>query len=262
MKTRSILFFATVLASASSSSAETTYEREQFASFTVETEKYRNTGIPIFHVANAWTKVNLIWRSSDGFASASVVDDGWQTSLAITVRGDNPERSCLSTTAPVGAIGRPPSTPAFWHWASTSFGDLLKLCTVANERQKAAYRSEFLAAAKDYPRAADAWKIASIRAFGSIEHRCVRTERTYDPLPNMKCVEWSGQQLTKSVLGSIRKNCHVADGVLIFKNKLELEWRQLDGQPLNDAAYSCVLQQLRPYRGVDIRIEFLKGKRT
>jgi hypothetical protein len=248
-----------LLGSAAPAFAESRFEREVFGPFTVETEIYENSGYSIMHVPDRWTKVKLIWRSSDGQAELSLVDEGWQ----VTIHAELPTANgpCLSTVAPIGGISQPPSSDAFWRWTTGKVEELMATCNPRDPGRKAAYRPEMAASGGDYPRAADAWKAASVKAFGTLEGRCVQTQPSAGVFPGMECVKWSGEQLDRAKLADLRRRCGIKSGVLVYKSNLELQWRIAKGEALDDGLLACAYQQLRPYKGVNIQLEFLKGNK-
>ncbi len=174
--------------------ADTTFDRENIGPFVVETETYDATDRPILHAPLRWTKTRLIWRSADDFLEISLVDDGRIVELEQRLFTEG--RSgwvCARTFRPVGAVGPIPSNERFWQWASNDLENMRPNCEWLNEGVR--YSAEMMSILSQYPIAADAWKQASIIAFGNITIRCTKLSDD-NPSPRFAaygptCIEFS-----------------------------------------------------------------------
>lgn len=169
-------------------SGETTTKRWDMPSFKVEAIEWTNSGTPLLHAPNHSLHVNLTWQHDK--TKVSLQDNGLWISLQMDLQLGPDGKNCVATYEPIGAFGSIPSNDKFWRWASDFVPKKLLECGGSPD-QAEWIRKKMLAATKDYPRSADAWKGQSFGLFKTGSRRCVNLENRYMPGPSKFCSKFS-----------------------------------------------------------------------
>lgn len=164
---------------------------ENFGSFQVVRNVARAVDPPTLHELPLAKEAKLIWRSNSVAFEMAMTDDGFSVELQLSA-GDGTDRPiCL-----MGNILRPdfkPTGAKNWTTMRNGVERILKSCPAMTKSDRARIQSEMLAAADDYPAAANAWKSISRELFGPSTRRCVSTkvDRDYS-FPLITCTRYSG----------------------------------------------------------------------
>jgi hypothetical protein len=174
--------------------AEARLTEEAIGPFKVVREDYRNSGTPIMHVADEWTRVRLQWTSADGLAEFQLEDDGMTLKGLFSASASGRQGGC-SRVGSLHAYGEGPPTGAFWRANARDFAAFLRGCDAVERSAANRYMAEYDAAGERFAEALDRLKAEAIEAFRSIERRCI----AYGPveylsgIPAPTCARWSGR---------------------------------------------------------------------
>jgi hypothetical protein len=143
--------------SVSTAQAATVTRETRFGAFTLTEEvRTRDPGEPlIMHMATEWTKLRLIWRSTDQAVTTEIVDDG--AFLDSESRVELLEKSCSSSG---GYFQYAPSDDQSGLWRSMrqSMSQLLKNCAAIPPSAKQSYPASLTSASDDFLPAIAAFK--------------------------------------------------------------------------------------------------------
>ena len=173
--------------------AEIRLTEERVGPFTIVREDYRNTGTPIMHVPNEWTKVRLLWTSTDGLAELQLEDDGFTLKGMFSARAPGAQGGC-SRIGALHAYGAGAPTGVFWRANGRQFSAFLRGCASVARTAADRYMAEYEAAAPRFSDALARMRTLATAAFGSTERRCIAFGEIqyYSGIPGRTCARWSG----------------------------------------------------------------------
>jgi len=162
-----IALAATVTICCSAAPAETVVRETGFGAFTLvqETRTPDPGEPPIMHVATAWTKLHLRWRSKTGDMMVEIIDDGGKLEI------DTEGHGCLSATRYL-LYGKRLAEPALWSDIRQALAGIMEVCPRIEPGQREAYAAEFARAHDDYIAGIEAMKRRAVKLFGPSLKRC------------------------------------------------------------------------------------------
>lgn len=173
---------------------DTAFSGERIGAFRLIREHYRNTGVPIMHASPEWTKVRLVWRSSDGLTEVQLEDDGFTLQASYMAESAVQRHSCISN-AGLSRYGKGPPTGAFWKADRKVYLKFVKTCAAVDRSKLPIYEAEHRLALADFPAALERMQAMAVDAFRQIDRRCIRYEsRYYDVMVGPQCARYSGEK--------------------------------------------------------------------
>ena len=172
---------------------DTAFTGERIGAFRLIREEYRNTGVFIMHMPSQWTKVRMVWRSSDGLTEVQLEDDGFTLQVSYMAESAVQPHSCIGN-AGLSKYGKGPPG-AFWKANRSEYLKFVKTCAAVDRSKLPTYKAEHLQALADFPAALERMRAMAVEAFGQLDRRCIRYEsRYYDVMAGPQCARYSGEK--------------------------------------------------------------------
>ena len=149
-------------------------------------EEVSQEEVPIMHVNQNWTKLNLSFLTGDKAAQISIVDNGAHLDIGIHVAG------CNGGSSPYSYIEERSSRSLYYN-AEKDAKVLFKNCPTLTAEQTNRYLVELHQARSEWPAAFAALKTRAQKVFGGWHKRCLK----YAPIspgtffPDPDCVRYS-----------------------------------------------------------------------
>jgi hypothetical protein len=150
--------------------------------------------VAVLHYASCFPKARLVWSSADGLATVWYEDNGGSLTggYRYPLRKGVPD-ACFPD-APYIAYGPQPGRAEDWRNRAKEFGERLARCGPLDAAQRAAYETEFAAAADHYEAAAGGLRSLARTMFHTLR-RCTRfkySERYPSPGARATCSREEG----------------------------------------------------------------------